>query len=44
MNEEIANNLHAAADVWGIDITRTEITDVIIDEETKEAQNDNRSL
>ncbi len=38
MNEEIANNLHAAADVWGIDITRTEITDVIIDEETKDAQ------
>ncbi len=38
MNEEIAANLQAAADVWGIDITRTEITDVIIDEKTKEAQ------
>ena len=38
MNEEIAANLQAAADVWGIDITRTEITDVIIDDKTKEAQ------
>lgn len=38
MNEEIAANLQAAADVWGIEITRTEITDVIIDEKTKEAQ------
>ena len=38
MNEEIAINLGKAAEVWGIEITRTEITDVIIDEETKEAQ------
>lgn len=38
MNDEIAANLQAAADVWGIEITRTEITDVIIDEKTKEAQ------
>lgn len=38
MNEEIATNLGKAAEVWGIEITRTEITDVIIDEETKEAQ------
>jgi regulator of protease activity HflC (stomatin/prohibitin superfamily) len=38
MNQEIANNLQAAAEVWGIEITRTEITDVIIDDKTKEAQ------
>ena len=36
MNKEIAHNLHSAAEVWGI--TRTEITDVIVDEATKEAQ------
>jgi regulator of protease activity HflC (stomatin/prohibitin superfamily) len=38
MNQEIATNLQAAAEVWGIDITRTEITDVIIDEKTKDSQ------
>lgn len=38
MNEEIAKNLHNAAEVWGIDITRTEITDIEVDEATKEAQ------
>ena len=38
MNKEIAHNLHSAAEVWGIEITRTEITDVIVDEATKEAQ------
>ncbi|MEM7046121.1 MAG: SPFH domain-containing protein [Pseudomonadota bacterium] len=38
MNEEIATNLQEAANIWGIEITRTEITDVIIDEQTKEAQ------
>ena len=38
MNEEISHKLNEAASVWGIDITRTEITDVIIDEQTKEAQ------
>jgi regulator of protease activity HflC (stomatin/prohibitin superfamily) len=38
MNDEIATNLQAAAEIWGIDITRTEITDVIIDDKTKEAQ------
>jgi regulator of protease activity HflC (stomatin/prohibitin superfamily) len=38
MNQEIASNLHSAAEVWGIEITRTEITDVVIDESTKEAQ------
>lgn len=38
MNEEIAKNLQEAAVVWGIEITRTEITDVIVDEQTKSAQ------
>ena len=38
MHVEIAHNLHSAAEVWGIEITRTEITDVIVDEATKEAQ------
>ena len=38
MNKEISYNLKEAAIVWGIDITRTEITDVIIDEQTKDAQ------
>ncbi|NQY83051.1 MAG: SPFH/Band 7/PHB domain protein [Alphaproteobacteria bacterium] len=38
MNSEIAENLHTAAEVWGIEITRTEITDVIVDKATKEAQ------
>ena len=38
MNAEIAENLQNAATVWGIEITRTEITDIIVDEETKSAQ------
>ena len=38
MNTEIALNLGKAAEEWGVEITRTEITDVIIDDETKEAQ------
>ena len=38
MNNEISQNLQQAADVWGIDVTRTEIVDVIIDEETQAAQ------
>ena len=38
MNTEIALNLGKAAEEWGIEITRTEIIDVIIDDETKEAQ------
>ena len=38
MNEEIATNLQEAATIWGIEITRTEITDVVIDDETKSAQ------
>ena len=38
MNREIATNLQSAAEIWGVDITRTEITDVVIDDKTKEAQ------
>jgi len=38
MNEEIAKNLQDAAEIWGIEITRTEITDVKVDDLTKEAQ------
>ena len=38
MNAEIASTLSPSADEWGINITRTSITDVIIDEATKEAQ------
>jgi len=38
MNEEILINLQNAAEVWGIEITRTEITDVRVDEQTKDAQ------
>ena len=38
MNEEISRNLKEAAEVWGVDITRTEITDIIVDEETKTSQ------
>ena len=38
MNVEIAENLQNAASVWGIEITRTEITDIIVDEQTKNAQ------
>jgi len=38
MTEEIAINLQNAAKVWGIEITRTEITDVIVDERTKDSQ------
>ena len=38
MSEEIARNLMEAAEVWGIEITRTEITDIIVDERTKESQ------
>jgi regulator of protease activity HflC (stomatin/prohibitin superfamily) len=38
MNDEIARNLALAAEIWGIEITRSEITDVEVDAETKEAQ------
>lgn len=38
MNLEIAKYLQEAAQVWGIEITRTEITDIIVDEQTKDSQ------
>ena len=38
MSAEILESLDKAADEWGVDITRTEITDVIVDELTKNAQ------
>ena len=38
MNSEIAASLSPSAEVWGIEITRTAITDVIIDNATKDAQ------
>lgn len=38
MNNEILHNLKKAAEIWGIEITRTEITDVRVDKSTKEAQ------
>lgn len=38
MNEEILKNLREASEVWGLEITRSEITDVRVDESTKEAQ------
>jgi regulator of protease activity HflC (stomatin/prohibitin superfamily) len=38
MNQEIATNLQEAAVIWGIEITRTEITDIVVDDQTKDAQ------
>lgn len=38
MNEEILKNLRDASEVWGLEITRSEITDVRVDEATKQAQ------
>lgn len=38
MNEEIAKNLDSAAQIWGVEVTRTEVTDIEVDEQTKEAQ------
>jgi regulator of protease activity HflC (stomatin/prohibitin superfamily) len=38
MNQEIATNLQRKAVEWGLDITSTAITDVIIDDQTKDAQ------
>ena len=38
MNKEIADNLTAAAEIWCVEITRTEIVDIKIDDATKEAQ------
>ncbi len=38
LNEEIAGNLSKAAEIWGVEVTRTEITDVELDEQTRTAQ------
>lgn len=38
MGDEVLRNLQEAAEVWGIEITRSEITDVRVDERTKDAQ------
>jgi len=38
MNQEIESKLREAAKVWGIEITRTEILNIDIDEQTKDAQ------
>ncbi len=38
MNHEIALKLSEAAVVWGVEVTRTEVTDVEVDEKTKESQ------
>lgn len=38
MSIEILDNLREASNVWGVEITRTEITDVIVDEATKQSQ------
>ena len=38
MNQEILQNLRDAAEIWGLEITRSEITDVRVDEATKQAQ------
>jgi len=38
MSIEILDNLKEASDVWGVEITRTEITDVVVDEATKQSQ------
>ena len=38
MNSEISKNLKDAAMIWGIEITRTEITDINVDSQTKDAQ------
>lgn len=38
MNQEIGRSLQAKSNEWGLDITSTAITDVIVDEQTKTAQ------
>ena len=37
MNQEIAARLTNAAEVWGVEVTRSEIFDVLVDEKTKES-------
>jgi len=38
MNQEIAERLTQAAEVWGVEVTRTEILDILVDEQTKDSQ------
>lgn len=38
MNQEIGRGLQAKSNEWGLDITSTAITDVVVDEQTKTAQ------
>ena len=38
MNQEIATKLIEAAVIWGVEVSRTEVTDVEVDEKTKESQ------
>ena len=38
MNSEIKDRLVKAAEIWGVEVTRTEILDVLVDEQTKESQ------
>ncbi len=38
MNQEIAENLQKKAEEWGLNVTSTAITDVVIDDQTKGAQ------
>lgn len=38
LNSEIAQSLAKAAEIWGVEVTRTEITDVELDEQTRNAQ------
>jgi regulator of protease activity HflC (stomatin/prohibitin superfamily) len=38
MNEEIGGNLQEKATEWGLEITSTAITDVVVDDRTKDAQ------
>ena len=38
INDRIKENLSKAAEIWGVEITRTEIVDVVVDEETRAAQ------
>ena len=38
MNNEIRDRLGKAAEIWGVEVTRTEILDVLVDKLTKESQ------
>ena len=38
INDRIKENLSKEAEIWGVEITRTEIIDIVVDEETRAAQ------